>query len=85
MEKKKKGNSRREFLDKTVAVGAGLGMGAMLSSELSQDQNEEHIRLITADGKIMEVKRKHVKKRCAGKVSNKTLMNWIEKGKNKNL
>ncbi len=61
----KANNSRRSFLRKGLliggAVGGAMGLSAAISSPSANDGDEETVRLLTPDGKLVEVKKSELK------------------------
>ncbi len=78
--KKLEETSRRSFFNKGIIAGAValLGFGF---TEAAPEENEEKVKLLTADGKLVEVPKKILPKRSGNVVSNKDLFKWIEKNK----
>lgn len=77
--------SRRFFLETGVTGSVGVAIGLVAGTLLKNTNQEEPemIRLLTADGKVVEVEKKRLPQTC-GKpvaVSNQELKEWMEKGK----
>ncbi len=77
--------SRRFFLETGVTGSVGVAIGLVAGTLLKNANQEEPemIRLLTADGKVVEVEKKRLPQTC-GKpvaVSNQELKEWMEKGK----
>lgn len=77
--------SRRFFLETGVTGSVGVAIGLVAGTLLKNTNQEESemIRLLTADGKVVEVEKKRLPQTC-GKpvaVSNQELKEWMEKGK----
>lgn len=65
----------------------GVALGLVASNILNSDDNAEPemIKMLTADGKLVEVEKRLIPPMC-GKpvaVSNQDLKDWMEKGKGK--
>jgi len=84
---KDKANKRREFL--TLGLWAGVGaLAGKTVAEAIVSQNGDTVRLITADGKVMEVDAKHlpdVKYYERKKLNNKELQEWLDDEKSTKL
>ena len=77
--------SRRLFLETGVNGSVGIAIGLVAGTALSSGNEEEPemVKLLTADGKVVHVEKKHLPQTC-GKpvpVSNQELMAWMEKDK----
>jgi spermidine/putrescine-binding protein len=77
----KKKNKRREFLALGLLAGAGALAGFKTGEFLSE--NGEKVRLITADGKVVEVDAKHLPLSNGKPISNAELQKWLENEKMK--
>ena len=83
--KKKKSFSRRAFLETGVTGGVGVVLGLAAGPILKKvaEENPEMVKMLTADGKVVEVDKRLIPQTC-GKpvaVSNQELKEWMEKGK----
>jgi len=78
--KKLKKTSRRSFFNKGILAGAIALMGFKFTNT-APEEDEEKIKLMTADGKLVEVPKKILPKRSGKVVSNKDLFKWVEKNK----
>ena len=77
MKKKKSEKSRREFLENGLAVGAGLTLGWTMMPSDGLNGDKEKVRLITKDGKVVEVDRRFLPKPSGKKLSNEELKDWL--------
>lgn len=78
----KKNKKRREFLALGLLAGAGAFAGNLIGKSLSS--GGEKIKLITADGKVVEVDAKHLPSTSDMPISNEDLQQWLETEKSKN-
>jgi Na+/H+-dicarboxylate symporter len=82
----KKGKpSRRNFLETGVTAAAGVALGLAAGNLLKPAQGDapEMVKMLTADGKLVEVDKRLIPQMC-GKpvaVSNQELLEWMKKGK----
>ena len=74
-----KSTSRRSFFNKGILAGALVLLG--IKSTKAAEEDEEKIKLMTADGKLVEVPKKILPKSSGKVVSNKDLLKWVEKNK----
>ena len=65
---KRKENSRRKFLLTAIVLGIAGGLG-MRSKKRTPKPGDEAVRLITPDGKLVEVPRSQLKQKGSGPVS----------------
>lgn len=77
--------SRRLFLETGVNGSVGIAIGLIAGAALKNEEEEapEMVKLLTADGKVVEVEKKRIPQTC-GKpvpVSNQELMAWMKKDK----
>lgn len=77
--------SRRFFLETGVNGSVGIAIGLIAGEALKNEEEEtpEMVKLLTADGKVVEVEKKRIPQTC-GKpvpVSNRELMAWMKKDK----
>ncbi len=77
----KKKLPRRAFIETGLTAGVGVALGLAVSSLLDKSENEppEMVKMLTADGKLVEVDKRHLPKMC-GKpvaVSNEELKHWM--------
>ncbi|NNF36987.1 MAG: hypothetical protein HKN68_22985 [Saprospiraceae bacterium] len=68
-------NQRRKFINK----GLKSLMKMVIENEIPEElnPNEEKIKMMTPDGKLVEVSPNHINKKK--KVSNKEILEWIDK------
>lgn len=83
----KKKLPRRVFLETGITGGVGVALGLVAGDLLNNDDNAkpEMIKMLTADGKLVEVEKRLIPPMC-GKpvaVSNQALKDWMEKEKRK--
>ena len=76
-EKKEMKNTRREFLGTGVAAGAGIALG-VAAGNLLKEQRSETVKMMTADGQLVEVEKRFLPKKVGKPVSNKELKNWMD-------
>lgn len=67
--------SRRKFINNGVVAGASIALG-VLAGKLVKTEPEK-VKMMTADGQLVEVDRKHLPASKAKAVSNKELKEWI--------
>jgi len=79
MSEPKNNSTRRNFLDKTLVVGAGMATGAVAGALYKNNKKDEVVKMITLDGQLVEVDKRYIHKMCAERVSNASLKSWIEK------
>jgi len=72
-------NSRRFFLQKGLLGGALTFLG--LQSAKAATEEEETVKMLTADGKLVEIPKKFVPKKSGKVVSNKELREWVNEKK----
>lgn len=81
----KKKLPRRVFLETGITGGVGVALGLAASNILlSSDNNEpEMVKMLTADGKLVEVEKSRIPAMCGNPVavSNQELKDWMEKNK----
>jgi len=76
-DKKKVRNSRREFLGTGVVAGAGIVVG-VAAGNLLKEQHTETVKMMTADGKLVEVEKRFLPDKAGKPVSNEELKNWMD-------
>ena len=82
--KNQKMESRRKFLLKGFSDKNRL-IADIASLVRGDEEQNEKIKLLTADGKLVEVDRKVIKKsQPAVKTSNAEILEWMEKGRKNN-
>lgn len=73
-------NNRRVLLKSFLIAGGGLGAASLLSN--SQQTNEEKIKMLTADGKLVEVSKSVIEKNAGPrKASDKEVLEWMNKNR----
>lgn len=75
----KKQFSRRDFIETGVAAGIGVGVG-IAAFKVLDSPDQQTVRLLTADGKLVEVERKHLPNQ-GDKASNKAVLTWMKDNK----
>lgn len=82
---KNKKFSRRAFLETGVTGSMGVALGLAAGAILKNEENTgvETVKLLTADGKLVEVEKRLIPPTCGNPVavSNEELKDWMEKGK----
>lgn len=85
MDNNKKKLPRREFLETGITGGVGVALGLAAGTILTSDDNNEPemIKMLTADGKLVEVEKRLIPPTCGNpvSVSNQELKEWMEKNK----
>ena len=69
--------NRRGFLRLLATAGAGIGLIPAVKAQALLEQKEK-VRMLTADGKIVEVEQSAVKPAAAAPASNQDVMNWMK-------
>ena len=72
--------SRRSFFRKGILAGIGAMLG-ITSARAATNEEEETVKMLTADGELVEVPRKALPKAAGKVVSNQELFKWREKHK----
>lgn len=73
-----KKNNRRNFLKTLVSAGAAAGLVSP-DKTTSQQQQEETVKMLTSDGKLVEVKRSVIEKKAGvRKASDKEVFDWMD-------
>jgi len=73
-----KKDNRRNFFKTLIATGATAGL---ISSDKtpSQQEKEETIKMLTSDGKLVEVKKSVIEKKAGvRKASDKDVFDWMD-------
>ena len=73
--------SRRSFFRKGILAGIGAMLGITSARAATNDDDEETVKMLTADGELVEVPRKALPKAAGKVVSNQELFKWREKHK----
>ncbi|MDO8367485.1 MAG: hypothetical protein Q7T20_11850 [Saprospiraceae bacterium] len=77
---------RRNFIETGITAGIGVALGLTIVKALPDEEEKEApemVKMLTADGKLVEVDKRHLPPMC-GKpvaVSNEKLKQWMEKNK----
>jgi hypothetical protein len=75
--------SRRNFLETGATAAAGVALGLAAGKLLPEQHDpEETVKMLTADGKLVEVPKRLIPVMC-GKpvpVSNEQLLDWMQTG-----
>jgi hypothetical protein len=77
--------TRRNFLETGIVGAAGVALGLVAGNILQPEQEAapEMVKMLTADGKLVQVDKRFIPPTC-GKpvaVSNKELQEWMETSK----
>ena len=68
--------SRRQVFGNILVIGSALALFSKAKARWGTKKSET-IKLISKDGKVVEIDRKHIPTMCGGKVSNKRLSKWL--------
>jgi hypothetical protein len=77
---------RRNFIESGITAGIGVALGLAITKILPENEPKEApemVKMLTADGKLVEVEKRHLPPMC-GKpvaVSNEQLKQWMEQDK----
>jgi hypothetical protein len=71
-------NKRRNFLKSLFRVSAGAGLVA-IAGKTAKAETGEKLKLLTPDGKLVEIDRTHIEKESQERASNADVMNWMNK------
>lgn len=81
----KKKFSRRNFLESGITGASGVALGLVAGHLLfpADEKDPQFVKMLTADGKLVEVDKRFLPPMCGNPVpvSNKELLDWMEKGK----
>ncbi|MDH3246758.1 MAG: hypothetical protein OEM26_19205 [Saprospiraceae bacterium] len=77
--KKKKESTRRNFLEYLLYGGGGILAGKHIAK--TTKSKGELSKFITADGKVVLIDPRHVRKLEGGRISNQDLQAWMKSGK----
>ena len=72
----RKKQDRRQILNMGIAAGVGLTLGG-IGGAVIKAYGKEKVRLITADGKVFEIEKRHLPRALKGKLSNEELSQWM--------
>ncbi|OFY84943.1 MAG: hypothetical protein A3F72_18345 [Bacteroidetes bacterium RIFCSPLOWO2_12_FULL_35_15] len=68
---------RRDFLTIILAAGASLGLLSSFKKS-SKNKNPEKIKMLTADGKLVEIDKSMIEKEITtSRASNKEVLEWM--------
>jgi hypothetical protein len=70
--------SRRVFLNKGLLTGIGAWLG-LTSFKSVEPGSAETVKMLTSDGKLVEVDKKYLPKKRGKRISNRELWEWITK------
>ncbi len=78
--------SRRDFLETGATAAAGVAIGAAVGNLLPlahDDAPPEMVKMLTADGKLVEVEKRRLPPMCGKpvRVSNEAILEWMKEGK----
>lgn len=73
--KDKNKQSKRKFILSAMAVAAFALFWSMFRTK---SVHTKKIKLLTADGKLVEVEKNKIKTNSKGRVSNKEILNWMK-------
>ncbi|MCB0616337.1 MAG: hypothetical protein KDC75_23620 [Phaeodactylibacter sp.] len=81
-EQKQKKTSRRSFFRKGILAGVGAMLGiTSVNAATNEEEEEETVKMLTPDGKLVEVPKKALPQKSGKVVSNRELFEWREKHK----
>ncbi|MFI5134830.1 MAG: hypothetical protein ACHQD9_03150 [Chitinophagales bacterium] len=81
MNSKDQDESRRRFLKTMLAAGAGIGFLSSISGTRKKNQDEK-IKMLTADGRLVEVDRSQIKREItSGRATNEEVLEWMNSPK----
>ena len=84
MELKNEERSKRNFIKVALSATVALAAGMFFSKKSVFTQAPEKIKLLTADGKLIEVEKSKIISLCStNKVSEKEIKNWMQTDKTK--
>jgi hypothetical protein len=69
-------NKRRGFLKSMFTAAAGIGL-VSLAGKKAKAESGEKIKLLTPDGKLVEIDKTHIKSESPDRVSNSDVLNWM--------
>jgi hypothetical protein len=85
MTDKKKDNTRRKFLGIGLAVGASLVTDTAVAQVIKEATKGEPVKMLTPDGKLVEVDPDVLARAIRKKVNNKEILEWSQSGKQNEL
>jgi hypothetical protein len=74
---------RRSFLKSMFTLGAGLGLLSVAGKTAKAETAGEKIKLLTPDGKLVEIDRAQVEKESTERASNAEVIHWMNPKGNK--
>jgi hypothetical protein len=83
MTDKKKNSTRRKFLGIGLAVGASLVTETAVAQVIKDATKGEPVKMLTADGRLVEVDPDVLASASRKKVNNKEILEWSQSGKEK--
>ena len=78
MKKEKTMKERRGFLKSALAFGAGIGLLGMFGKKAKAESGEK-IKLLTPDGKLVEIDKTHIEKESNERASNTEVREWMNR------
>jgi hypothetical protein len=83
MTDKKNSNTRRNFLGIGLAAGASLVTETTVAQVIKEATKGEPVKMLTADGRLVEVDPDVLASASRKKVNNKEILEWSQSGKEK--
>jgi hypothetical protein len=83
MTDKKKNKTRRNFLGIGLAVGASLVTDTAIAQVIKEATKGEPVKMLTPDGKLVEVDPDVLAQATRKKVNNKEILAWSQTAKDK--
>jgi uncharacterized protein YdbL (DUF1318 family) len=83
MTDKKKDKTRRKFLGIGLAVGASLVTDTAFAQVINEATKGEPVKMLTPDGKLVEVDPDVLAQAIRKKVNNKEILDWSQTAKDK--
>jgi hypothetical protein len=77
-----KENSRRAFFGRGIAAGLALAIG-LAPKKVKAQVKGETVKLLTPEGKLVEVEKKYLPPSKGKPISNQKLYDWMEKNKSR--
>jgi hypothetical protein len=69
---------RRNFLKSLFTLGAGAGLLAVTGVK-SKAEGTEKVKMLTPDGKLVEIDRSQIENESPERASNHEVMKWMDK------
>ena len=79
METDDKNKGRRNFLKSGFTFAAGFGLLSLFGRKAKAESTGEKIKLLTPDGKLVEIDKTHIEKESKERASNTEVLNWMNK------